>query len=400
MNNLVEIIGASGVGKTHFLEKIIKSAELPENWITQEKFKKIKHYDIQNKKFAKELINTVKNSLFSVDPISEYNKKIMSFIALRAYQDRYLFENSSSNQRFLLDDGIVHNLTTILLKEKNQSIAEKFFSERNFILLESNVEQILQNYQKRDRESPNNINNWYKIYSKEISKLKNKIVKDTKNASSIAKLAKKHGSTVIRVDLTLDFKNNLKQVLKLMTDKNINYLDKESFFRQAESISNGHWKSQPLELRWDYHSKALEVLKSIDIKQPSDVLEIGTVGVQLIENSDTLDQDKYWNYEGKQPTFMHDARNIPWPVENKYETIVALRVFQYLVPKQKEAFLEAKRLTNNLIVVVPSGEAYRPAGLENSTGITYNDFLIWNNNIKPNIFEKTSMGDFYYWKFN
>lgn len=397
MKKIIEIIGPSGIGKTHFLKKIEASVKQTVNWHTQSDLQNINFYEVQQKNFAHILINLAKNHLTNTNPTSSYNQKILSFITLRIYQDRFLTQESK--QKIILDDGIVHNLTAILLKQENRTLAEQLFSERNFILLESNTEKILQNYYNRNNESPQSLNNWYRIYGKNLCILKNKIKQDSKNSSDIAFLAKKHGATVLKLDLSLNFQNNLTKVIELMSN-NINYINKEKFYQLATSINSAHWKSQPLELRWSYHSKALEILKSIEIINPSDVLEIGTVGVQLVENSDTLDQDQYWNYEGKQPTFTHDARNIPWPIQKKYKAIVALRVFQYLVPKQKEAFFEAKRLADNLIIVVPSGEAYRPAGLENSTGIKYDDFIAWNNGIKPDLFEKTSMGDFYYWKFN
>lgn len=396
MKKIIEIIGPSGVGKTYFLKKIEASIKQASNWHSQTALQNINFYEVQQKDFANILINLVEKYLAHTE--SEYNRKILSFLTLRIYQDRFL--NQESNQKIILDDGIVHNLTAILLKQENQILAKRLFSERNFILLESNTEKILQNYYNRNNESPSNLNNWCRIYNNDLCTLKNKIKQDSKNSSNLASLAEKCGATVLKIDLALNFQSNLTKVIELMSNNNINYLDKEKFYKLANSIKSGHWKSQPLELRWSYHSRALEVLKSIGIEKPSDVLEIGTVGVQLIANSDTLDQDIYWNYEGKEPTFTHDARDIPWPIQRKYKAIVALRVFQYLVPKQKEAFLEAKRLTENLIIVVPSGEAYRPAGLENSIGVKYEDFITWNDGIKPDLFEETSMGDFYYWKFN
>ncbi|THF64139.1 hypothetical protein [Pseudothauera rhizosphaerae] len=176
-------------------------------------------------------------------------------------------------------------------------------------------------------------------------------------------------------------------------------LSKEEFFRKATEIGGGHWNSQPLDLRWNYHCSAIEIVRKIGISKPQEVLEIGTVGLQIVKGSDTLDQDKYWNYPGKNPTFMHDARNTPWPVQNAYKIIIALRVFQYLAPYQEQAFNEARRLCRHLILVVPRGDAYRPKGLETSKGIALTEFLRWSDGMPPRLFQETSMGDLYHWDF-
>jgi len=177
------------------------------------------------------------------------------------------------------------------------------------------------------------------------------------------------------------------------------YITKLQFTKKASEIDSKHWATQPLDSRWMYHKKAIEILKSLNITTPDEILEIGTVGVQIAPGSHTLDRDGYWEYTGKNPTYLHDARITPWPTKKKYEAIIALRVFQYLAPNQKEAFLECKRNCKHLILITPTTKSYKPKGLEGSKGIMYEEFLEWNNNIHPKIYEPTSMGDFYHWDF-
>lgn len=184
----------------------------------------------------------------------------------------------------------------------------------------------------------------------------------------------------------------------------LNYLTKEIFFATAIDIGSTkggelHWKH--LDERWDYHSKATNALKSLDVSNPNKVLEMGTMGVQLIENSHTIDYmgNESWNYDGKNPTYIHDAKSIPWPIQDKkYECFVALRVFQHLQPYQKEAFLEAKRVASSIVLVVPEENSNYVSFTKPKT-ITLKQLVEWNDGIKPDMIEKTKMGNLYLFKF-
>ncbi|MFY4782480.1 hypothetical protein ACOTWN_04615 [Aliarcobacter butzleri] len=179
----------------------------------------------------------------------------------------------------------------------------------------------------------------------------------------------------------------------------IDFLTKEQFFQTAEKIGGKHW--QHLNGRWYYHNQAIEILKSLDIHHPKDVLEMGTVGMQLVANSHTIDFDESWNFMDKNPTYIHDAKITPWPIDNKeYEVFIALRVFQHLQPKQKEAFLEAKRIAKHVILCVPI-ESNDKISFTKPVGIKLNQLIEWNNGIKPNkIIETRDWGNIYYWDFS
>ena len=184
-------------------------------------------------------------------------------------------------------------------------------------------------------------------------------------------------------------------------DGTVQFIDYLEFAQRACQLEPNHWSSQPLEKRWDYHQKAIDILKTLAIETPADVLEMGTMGVQLVKGSDTLDYAERWNYTGKAPTYLHDGRSIPWPIPAKrYKAFIALRVFQYLIPRQKEAFEEAKRIAENVILVVPRDKAYTPKGLENAIGITREQLTAWNHGRPPTLCLETKLGNLYYWDRN
>lgn len=182
-------------------------------------------------------------------------------------------------------------------------------------------------------------------------------------------------------------------------NNNVNLLTKEQFSKTAEEIGGDHW--QHLEGRWYYHSQALELLKCLDIVSPKNVLEMGTVGMQLVENSHTIDFDEHWDFPGKNPTYNHNAKVTPWPIEDKkYDIFIALRVFQHLQPKQKEAFLETKRIAKHVILCIPI-ESNDNISSTKPLGITLEQLIEWNNGVLPNkVVETRDWGNIYYWNFS
>lgn len=163
----------------------------------------------------------------------------------------------------------------------------------------------------------------------------------------------------------------------------------------------GHWKIESLDRRWKYHSRAIDIISQSGTDNPKKILELGTMGASLVIGSDTMDYEEKWNYEGKKATFVHDARQIPWPVEDKhYEWFVALRVFHHLWPIQQRCFEEAKRIAHNVIIVVPLeippwDKKQTP---RTDAGITPRQFLKWNNGRPPKICEfLESYGILYWW---
>lgn len=177
---------------------------------------------------------------------------------------------------------------------------------------------------------------------------------------------------------------------------NIKYLSKESYYKTTKELEGGHWTADSVEARWDYHEKTIAILKKIKPTSESRVLEIGTMGVNCVSGSKTLDNQNQWNYLGKCSDYTIDARLTPWPIEDKqFEVLIALRVFQHLTPNQKEAFKEAVRVANHIIIVV--NQTYNNKALPNSKGISTENFIEFFDGVPPCYTEETSLGTLYYW---
>lgn len=178
--------------------------------------------------------------------------------------------------------------------------------------------------------------------------------------------------------------------------KEIQYLTKSEYQKLTQELAGGHWTTETTETRWDYHNRVIELIKSLKIKDPQQILEMGTMGISCIKESKTIDYAERWDFKGKNPTYLHDAREIPWPIKNKqYDLFIALRVFQHLIPVQKECVKEAMRISKKVILVVP--ESYMNKELPNSKGITYTDFVNFLDGVHPNLYVPTAQGYLYYW---
>lgn len=175
------------------------------------------------------------------------------------------------------------------------------------------------------------------------------------------------------------------------------YLTFDDYKGKVQRMEGAHWSPRTTASRWDYHFRTIELVKSLNLPDASKILEMGTMGVQCVKNSKTIDYAEHWDFPGKHPDYLHDARQIPWPIEDKeFELFIALRVFQHLAPKQEECFKEAMRISKKIVLVV--SEDYQHASLSDSKGISYKEFVDFFKGVHPNIYvPRTSMGSFYYW---
>lgn len=196
-------------------------------------------------------------------------------------------------------------------------------------------------------------------------------------------------------DIVVDTSNNeadklVEDIRNLIEDR---YLTQTDFIRQGESINARskkmvHWNAN----RWIYHYKSIDLLRNISGQK---FLEVGPMGIKLHRDSYTMD----FGTEAGWPTFetdcFHDARITPWPFEDKsFDCVVALRVFHHLYPAQKEAFLEAKRIGRNILLVIPAKYHDTP---HNSRVISLEEFESWNNGKRPSFIDDTGHGVIYFW---
>lgn len=96
--------------------------------------------------------------------------------------------------------------------------------------------------------------------------------------------------------------------------------------------------------RWNYHATAIRLVES---RKPATLLEIGPSTHPLFRGCDTMD---IWGT----PTYMHDARITPWPIADKaYDVVLALQVWEHLVPDQAKAFTEVVRVAKAAVLSFP-----------------------------------------------
>lgn len=176
----------------------------------------------------------------------------------------------------------------------------------------------------------------------------------------------------------------------------MNLLTKEEFLKTTKALEGDHWTASSIESRWNYHRQCVELVKSLDLSDPSKVLELGTMGITCVKGAKTMDYAEKWNFPGKQPNYLHDARKTPWPIADKeFELFIANRVYMHLVPGQQHAIAEAFRIAKRIIITVP--ETYTVKIHPTSKGITYKNFVEYLGGVHPNVFIKNNSENFYYW---
>ncbi|MDP8262340.1 MAG: hypothetical protein P9M13_03450 [Candidatus Ancaeobacter aquaticus] len=123
-----------------------------------------------------------------------------------------------------------------------------------------------------------------------------------------------------------------------LSDGLISYIEYRILKKQYPSYYKG---------RWRYIKYVLGIISEVN---PESVLELGPHHIPLVKGSDTMNIDDCHI----KPTFMHDARITPWPVEdNAYDMFIALQVWEHLGDKQAEAFQEVMRIARSAILSFP-----------------------------------------------
>lgn len=178
------------------------------------------------------------------------------------------------------------------------------------------------------------------------------------------------------------------------------YITQDEYFSIIKRIPDGPAKNAAA--RWDYYKSAIDFVRLCQPASASDVLEIGARSVPIVRGSDTLEPTGQWIGAGVGVAHRHDPQQLPWPlVDKRYEVVVALRVFQHLWPKQRECFLEARRVGRNLVMVVPEQYEGAAAGAE-STGVTEEQLTLWNDGVAPTVSVRLPgwIGKIYFWNQN
>lgn len=146
------------------------------------------------------------------------------------------------------------------------------------------------------------------------------------------------------------------------------YLTESKFLQQLNKekhLNPEHWGKELNEPgrpkstdRWNYHKKAVELLKEL---RPKSVLEAGSMGIFLTDKSDSIDLDiPEWGWRlSYEPTYNYDLTELPWkPIADKqYDVFVALRLFHHF--ENERAYLkEMERISNKIILVLTTASAF------------------------------------------
>lgn len=107
--------------------------------------------------------------------------------------------------------------------------------------------------------------------------------------------------------------------------------------------------------RWGYVSKALaEASTLIQTHDLRTALELGAPVRPIIFGADVIDIRARPELDPTVPITIHDATKTPWPVGDKaYDLFIALQVLEHLRDRQREAFLEVRRVSRHAIISLP-----------------------------------------------
>lgn len=100
--------------------------------------------------------------------------------------------------------------------------------------------------------------------------------------------------------------------------------------------------------RWPYMRSAIKIAQTT---KPRTILEIGSVDLPLFRGSTTMDVRRHGKFV---PDIEHDAKRTPWPFDKgEFDLLIALQVWEHLGKRQPQAFDEAARVANNILLSLP-----------------------------------------------
>ena len=107
--------------------------------------------------------------------------------------------------------------------------------------------------------------------------------------------------------------------------------------------------------RWGYMSTALlEAARLIESDDIRTALELGAPVRPILVGAHVMDKTKRPEYDTSIPAVTHDATVVPWPVADKrFDLFLALQVFEHLKDRQRDAFLEVRRIARHAILSLP-----------------------------------------------
>lgn len=136
--------------------------------------------------------------------------------------------------------------------------------------------------------------------------------------------------------------------------------------------------------RWGYTSRALgQAARLIRRDGLRTALEMGAPIRPVVVGADVMDITARPGLDPTATFIRHDATVAPWPVADKsYDLFVALQVFEHLGDRQREAFLEVRRVARNAIISLPiDWEMAKPSDIHHQ--ISQERVLSWFAPVRP-----------------
>jgi Methyltransferase domain len=136
--------------------------------------------------------------------------------------------------------------------------------------------------------------------------------------------------------------------------------------------------------RIGYLSRAAREVRAVASRHRIDsVIEIGAHLRPIVTGADVMDLTARTGLSGARRVLVHDARETPWPIEDRaYDLLIALQVFEHLPGHQEAAFREVRRVARNAILSLPiDWEMANTADLHH--GISHEHVLSWFRPVVP-----------------
>jgi len=161
---------------------------------------------------------------------------------------------------------------------------------------------------------------------------------------------------------------------------NKNLLTKNIYLEKIKKLNSEYW-NRSYERRWEYID---EVLKELEIINPSSAIEMGTAGISLMNFSDSMDIDEqHIDKDNNTKKYIFDCTITPWNIKDKkYDIFVGLQVLEHLSPNQIEVFKEIKRISKYAIITLPY--KWKMKDTTNCHHMIDDDIInLWTGNEKP-----------------
>ena len=109
--------------------------------------------------------------------------------------------------------------------------------------------------------------------------------------------------------------------------------------------------------RWAYMSLALvEAGRLIKRRKLKTALELGAPVRPIVVGARVMDYIARPELDPDVSMTIHDATVTPWPFEDKeFDLFLALQVFEHLGDRQREAFMEVRRIARHAVLSLPIG---------------------------------------------